>query len=252
MTHRAEGFNDIFESDLIVRGNLSAKSGTIPTMFGQTIFNFGNDLNIDLAEATLTLNYTYNDYLWYDIPTIKSQDGGGGFNMNIDGGLLISTTANGHDNTNGIYIYVADDISSAAPEIDFIVGANRMMVFGYDHQLLRSLFYNDSLGGGMFFFDNEGIALGFDQSGFENNIFRIPKSNDQVYFANNGKSVTLVGDNIAGSFDDGTNTTLLCNTSNALQTTGNVCFVNLPTSTAGLTAGQIWKDTANGNVIKII
>jgi hypothetical protein len=34
--------------------------------------------------------------------------------------------------------------------------------------------------------------------------------------------------------------------------TSKLCIVGLPTSSAGLKAGDIWVDTANGNVLKIV
>jgi len=42
------------------------------------------------------------------------------------------------------------------------------------------------------------------------------------------------------------------NNSRAMYVDGTIKFKNLPTSTSGLTAGDIWVDTSAGNVLKMV
>lgn len=74
---------------------------------------------------------------------------------------------------------------ASSPEIDYNINGSRKMVFGYDSNVGRGIFYADTLAGGMYFWDNTqpitspglGIALGFDPNVYANNLLFVEPSN---------------------------------------------------------------------------
>ena len=71
-------------------------------------------------------------------------------------------------------------IATGSPEIDFGVDGQRKMVFGYDPNVPRGIFYSNDVGGGVYFYDSDGIAIGNNAGTYSGNILKIPKTWDQV------------------------------------------------------------------------
>ena len=101
-----------------------------------------------------------------------------GYNLEVNGNSKISDLFVG-DTANGNYFRFFT--AGTAPEVDFKVGNNRRAVFGYDPNVARSIFYNDLHAGGMFIFDNSGIALGRDPSTYSGNALMIEQQNNKIY-----------------------------------------------------------------------
>lgn len=94
-------------------------------------------------------------------------------------------------NLSGLEFTISDDAaidnsivfsfpSLFAQEIDFYNSTTRKMVFGYDGNIGRGIFYADSLGQGVFFFDASGIAIGNTNGTYDGNVFRTTSDGDRV------------------------------------------------------------------------
>ncbi len=95
-------------------------------------------------------------------------------------------TKSGENIYTGVQLYNAN---SSATELDYFWQGGRKMVFGYDHDTARGIFYNDTLVGGMYFFDNDGIALGGQHTAYNLNTLLIPKTWDEVICHNSDLKV---------------------------------------------------------------
>jgi hypothetical protein len=90
--------------------------------------------------------------------------------LDVNGNIYAGDQAGSYVNT----------IASGAPQIDFGVDGTRKMVFGYDPNVSRGIFYSDVLGGGVFYYDSDGIAIGSNTNTYNGNILKIPNTWDQV------------------------------------------------------------------------
>jgi hypothetical protein len=126
-------------------------------------------------------------------PTIFTigNNGSGGVLFALDSstsnvGIGTSTPAAKLDVNGNVYFgdqagtYVNTIASGSSPEIDFGVSGQRKMVFGYDSSVSRGIFYSDVLGGGIFYYDSDGIAIGSNTNTYNGNILKIPNTWDQV------------------------------------------------------------------------
>ena len=142
-------------------------------------FILGSDITAPVA------NYTYVNNLSTSGSLVTGSLSAS--NVYVDGnvGIGTSTPAAKLDVNGNIYIgnqagsYV-NTIVTGPPEIDFGVGGQRKMVFGYDPGVSRGIFYSDVLGGGIFYYDSDGIAIGNNTNTYNGNILKIPYTWDQV------------------------------------------------------------------------
>jgi hypothetical protein len=160
----------------------------IGNALGQLTMDFPLNPVTDLQNPTIVYSNPLSAYWGYTYPVITGWDAYGGNGIGIDGSLIITTTGSGFDDTNNIQMYIAGSFPDAAPEIDFIVGGSRAMVFGYDSGVQRGIFYDDNLGMGVFFYDGYGIAIGTDQATYAGNSVQFPyaggiRSNGDIIIA---------------------------------------------------------------------
>ena len=124
--------------------------------------------------------WTYNTNLYNDVNNARVgvNNTSPSYNLDVNGnGKVTDLYAGDTGNGNYFRLFVAGN----APEVDFKVGNTRKTVFGYDPNVGRSIFYNDTHAGGLFIFDSSGIALGRDPSNFSNNALMIEQQNNKLY-----------------------------------------------------------------------
>ena len=135
-----------------------------------------------------------------DIPNSNYADGLITIN-NLSAGIINVSTLYGNEGIFGRYraepgsgswVQVVDPTSSA-PSVNFVYLFNRKAIVGYDEEVLRALFYNDVLSGGIYLFNDEGIAIGSDTNSYSGNIIQIPKTWDRVNIQVNVTALNFIG-----------------------------------------------------------
>lgn len=151
ITHTADGIDPVFDQNLNTTDSVTFASISAD--------NLGTMSGVDDAPSD-DKDYARRNGAWSEVQSGSSFD------------QSLNTTDNVE--FNGVKI---DTI--ATPAVEFFVGEDRKMVFGYDSNVTRGLFYSDALGGGVMFFDDTGIEIGGSVNS-PGNVFSIPNTWDEV------------------------------------------------------------------------